>query len=109
MEAYIYQAALLCEDCGKTTRRSIIEADKAPESPEDETTYDSDEFPKGPYTEGGGEADCPQHCDQCGEFLENPLTADGYKYVKEAIQDAVFSPQGLNDTTRLWKDFYGDD
>jgi len=28
----------------------------------------------GPYPDGGGEADAPQHCGGCGVFLENPLT-----------------------------------
>ena len=43
----------------------------------DENDYDSDDLPKGPYSNGGGEADTPQHCDGCGAFLENPLTGDG--------------------------------
>jgi hypothetical protein len=49
----------------------------------DESSYDSDEWPKGPYGNGGGESDCPQHCGDCHEFLENPLTPDGYQYVRE--------------------------
>jgi hypothetical protein len=87
MNAYIFQAALLCEPCGKATcdqlRKSI--ADLHPGFDEDnESTYDSDYYPKGPYPDGGGEADCPQHCDHCGVFLENPLTSDGYDYVRES-------------------------
>ncbi|MFN0317543.1 MAG: hypothetical protein ACKVQA_21165 [Burkholderiales bacterium] len=45
---------------------------------------DSSEYPKGPYDEGGGEADSPQHCGGCREFLENPLTPDGMEYVRDA-------------------------
>jgi len=36
---------------------------------------DCDEYPVGPYPEGGGEADYPRHCDHCGLFLRNPLIA----------------------------------
>lgn len=53
----------------------------------DESSYDSDEWPKGPYPDGGGEADTPQHCAGCHEFLENPLTSDGYEYVRENPRD----------------------
>jgi hypothetical protein len=34
-----------------------------------ESDYDSDDLPKGPYAQGGGEADTPQHCEGCGQFL----------------------------------------
>jgi hypothetical protein len=54
---------------------------------EDESSYDSDEYPKGPYPNGGGESDSPQHCADCREFLENPLTSDGYDYVRENQND----------------------
>lgn len=30
--------------------------------PQDESLYDSGEWPKGPYGNGGGEANSPQHC-----------------------------------------------
>lgn len=49
----------------------------------DESSYDSGEFPKGPYGNGGGESDTPQHCGGCHEFLENPLTSAGYRYIRE--------------------------
>ena len=66
---------------------------------------DSDTFPQGPFCDGGGEADCPQHCDECGVFLENPLTPDGVRYVAETIENT--DPQ--NDVVRLWAEFYGAD
>lgn len=74
MKAYVYAAALLCESCGevaKIERREYAGCE------------DSDHFPQGPYSEGGGEADSPQHCDSCGLFLENPLTPDGDKWLRE--------------------------
>jgi hypothetical protein len=85
MNAYIYQAGLLCEHCGEDVRARIKREGNAPDDPADESTYDSDAFPQGPYDHGGGEADCPQHCDQCHVFLENPLTTDGVEYVRQTI------------------------
>lgn len=82
--AYIFQAALLCAPCAKhhmkkNTKPAHVDLDN-------ESSYDSGEWPKGPYSDGGGEADTPQHCDACGEFLENPLTGDGDSYVCEAAE-----------------------
>lgn len=80
MKAYIYCAALYCESCGDIIRANLESAGKAPLKLENESTWDSDTYPKGPYSDGGGEADCPQHCDSCGVFLENALTDDGDAY-----------------------------
>lgn len=89
MDAFIYQAALYCEDCGQSIRDSLDGTDKAPENPDDESSYDSDDYPKGPYPDGGGESDTPSHCDACNAHLENPLTSDGYAYVIEAVAEDV--------------------
>ena len=75
MDAYIFQAALLCTDCAN----AVFATSEAPA----DCREDSDNYPQGPYSNGGGEADCPQHCDHCGLFLENPLTPDGDTYVRE--------------------------
>ena len=72
MKAYIYQAALLCEPCALD-----VQAMTTPGP-------DSDDYPQGPFSDGGGEADSPQHCDLCGEFLQNPLTPEGVRYVQVA-------------------------
>jgi len=127
MDAYVYQAALLCEECGKATRHKL--GDEAGMrcpgcanallsvgpvcpacgfDPEDEGGYDSDEYPKGPYPEGGGEADCPQHCDHCGTFLENALTSDGRAYTQEAVDAARCDPLGHGESVALtiWAPFY---
>ena len=87
MNVYIYQAALYCEDCGLDIRMRLDTTDKRPDDPEDEYTYDSDEYPKGPYPDGGGESDSPAHCDSCQLFLENPLTSDGEQYVRETVDE----------------------
>jgi hypothetical protein len=82
MDVYLYAADLFCEDCGDKIKASLA----AQADPDNESTWDSDEYPKGPYAEGGGEADSPQHCDDCGVFLENPLTNDGARYVVEQCE-----------------------
>jgi len=116
MQAYIYCADIYCEDCGKEIRENINREGLAPADPDDEHTYDSDEYPKGPYAEGGGEADCPQHCGsgagcvnaielsdgrKIGAWLENDLTTEGVEYVREAIR-------GRGDAAELWAEWYAD-
>lgn len=86
MRAFIYAAALHCEPCGEAIRELLAES--APADVGNESTYDSDDFPKGPYADGGGEADTPQHCDSCGVFLRNSLTGEGERYVCEALAPA---------------------
>jgi len=102
MHAYVFQAALLCKQCGESVKEYLAAQGKAPTNPDDEYTYDSDEYPKGPYDDGGGEADCPQHCDQCRTFLGNPLTGDGGNYVRDAIADNNGNPAVLDE----WREFY---
>lgn len=69
----------------------------------DEYAFDSDNFPKGPDGDGGGEADTAQTCDHCHTFLENPLTPDGYRSVQEMLNKhgAV-----LPDHAKEWAEFY---
>jgi hypothetical protein len=90
MDVYMYRAALLCAEHGEQVRQQLTAAGKAPADPSEEHTYDSDEFPKGPYPDGGGEADTPQHCDICGTFLENILTPDGDAYVREQAEPFTY-------------------
>lgn len=98
MDIYIYQGHYLCAAGGKNTRAMLHTT--APTNPDDEHSFDSDDYPKGPYSNGGGKADFPKHCDSCGRFLENPLTPFGVKYVKEAHSD---NPTAI---TEEWVKFY---
>ena len=104
--AYIFQADIYCEDCGRDIRTRLTMDGNAPSNPSDECTYDSDNFPKGPYSDGGGEADCPQHCAQCRAFLENSLTQDGYEFVREAIRNAEEKNLADRPHIQLWRAFY---
>jgi hypothetical protein len=99
MDAYIYNADIYCDDCTHDIMAGIMRGTD---------TGDSSDYPQGPFDNGGGEADCPQHCGACGVFLENPLTADGYDYVREALADGT----GDSDVLAEWRAFYdylGDD
>lgn len=117
MRAYIYCADIYCEDCGKAIRKQLRAAGNAPEYPRDEYTYDSDEYPKGPFSDGGGESDCPQHCgshsdcvnaielsdgSKVGAWLENPLTTEGARYVQDAIRDG-------GEVAAMWAEWYADE
>jgi len=111
MKAFMYRAALLCVACGEARCEELTGAGLAPATPANESSFDSDDFPKGPYGDGGGEADCPQACDRCMAFLENPLTADGVAYVVEAVV-AYHSAGGIMGRGKIeviseWLDFYG--
>lgn len=111
MNVYMFQAALYCEACGESIIERLTAEGKAPAHPSDEYSFDSDEYPKGPYPDGGGEADSPSHCDcgpyclnaetigrlTVGAFLENPLTSDGYNYVRQS---------GRSKLALLWKKYY---
>ncbi len=114
MDAYIYSADIYCEACGAAIRAQITDRGRAPADPDDEYSYDSDEFPKGPFMDGGGEADCPQHCgagaeclnalelsdgSRIGAFLDNALTTEGVEYVQEAVRKG-------GEVTKLWADWY---
>jgi hypothetical protein len=102
MDAYIFDAELLCSDCAE----SVMARLPKPVGWPDEYQYDSDDYPKGPYSDGGGEADCPNHCGICGLFLENPLTDDGAEYVKAAIAEFDSTGRGTPEVIAEWREFY---
>lgn len=98
--AAIYAADIWCDSCGYAIRDSIKAEGKAPENPDDERTYDSDEYPK--YASDDEESDSPQHCgsgetcleadtlsdgSKVGKLIGTELTDDGVEYVREAIAE----------------------
>lgn len=103
MDAYIHQADLHCDTCADAIRANM-------ETDSDPRHIDSDDYPQGPYTDGGGEADTPQHCGTCGKFLENPLTDDGKKYIADClsrfIENLRGKGNGMNGVLQEWLDFY---
>lgn len=105
MDAYVYQAALLCEACAEHVK-SEIDTSGTRGLPGWRNINDSDDYPQGPYPNGGGEADSPQHCDRCLLFLENPLTPDGYDYVESAIAEDLAHGR-VSVAVTEWALFYG--
>ena len=101
MNAYVYRAALYCEDCGVK-----IALDLRGDEPRDHAfeLTDSATWPQGPYPNGAGEADTPQDCGTCGVFLENPLTVDGAVYVRERLSDPTWVID--SSAAKVWRDFY---
>ncbi|MHA2279715.1 MAG: hypothetical protein ACXAC5_02310 [Promethearchaeota archaeon] len=96
----IYQADTWCDSCAEEIRQAIRESGKAPENPGDETSYDSDEYPK--WMGDDESADSPQHCashegcleaetlpsgDKIGKLLSRELTNEGVEYVNEQITE----------------------
>lgn len=103
MDVYVFEAALWCESCGDNLKKET----NIPADLDNESTWDSNEYPKGPYPDGGGEADHPNHCMGCVVFLENPLTADGINYVVEALDAFRLDGRGDPETLDTWQSFYG--
>jgi hypothetical protein len=106
MDAYIYQAAMLCSDCaGEITNAIEWRAGRDIARPW-KSWEDSDSYPQGPHPNGGGEADTPQHCDGCGVFLENPLTTDGSRYVNEQLIEHARDGSGDTNVLTNWAKYY---
>jgi len=107
VNVYVFQAALYCEECGEDLVRKLDMEGKTPETPCDENSYDSDDYPKGPYTEEQvGESDSPSHCDACNKFLESPLTKDGLVYVLETVLEDLENGRRDSVACRIWAPFY---
>lgn len=107
MNVYVFHAALFCQHCGADHREGLAIPPGA--DLDDESTFDSDAYPKGPYGDGGGEADCPQHCDDCDVFLDNPLTEDGSNYVKAAFKEYKATGRGAVGVLRVWAEAYSEE
>lgn len=111
---YIYSAELFCDSCGEDICKRIRAEGCAPTDPSDESSYDSDEFPK--YAGEHEEADCPNHCgsgEDCleaiilpsgrkiGQLCHDTLTTEGKKYVLQSHEEDP------SEVTSLWLDHFG--
>jgi hypothetical protein len=114
MDFYIYAAEVYCPACAIDIMQRIRAEGFEPDDPDDESSYDSGEWPKGPFRDE--ESDSPQHCgsgadclepmeladgSRVGRFLEGPLTSHGESYVREMHRDRP------SEITRFWMEFYG--
>jgi hypothetical protein len=112
-DAYAYNAALICEDCGAKTIEEL-------EAKGIEDTGDSNDFPQGPI--GDNESDSPGHCDnneycinavkvpggkKIGCPLQTTLTEDGCNYVRDKIaENILFGNPHQKAVGRLWLHLY---
>jgi hypothetical protein len=71
---YVYQADTYCDSCGEAIRAQLLASGDAPADPDDEWSYDSDDFPKGPC--GEESTDGPDHCASYGDCLEGVNLGD---------------------------------
>jgi hypothetical protein len=88
MDVYTYRATLWCEDCTDHIKRHLPMPKHVDEG--DESSYDSDDWPKGPTTDD--ECDYPSHCEGCQVFLQNRLTDDGARYVAHRLLGGNYAP-----------------
>ena len=101
MEIYIYKAAYHCSDCIKKILPAIP-LSKVPPDPLDETAYDSDDYPKGPYESGIVDKSDTVEYDSCGTLLCIPLTGEGYAYLYRIIVAYLYmSPAMEKDRDRI--------
>ena len=123
-DVYMFQGALYCEDCGQAIQEEIRQDGKAPEDEDDERSFDSDDFPKGPFGDGGGEADSIHHCDsnerclnaielpcksKIGAWLGNDLTSEGAQWLSDSIKESMFrDDEHGRQVCRLWSLKYSD-
>ena len=101
---YLYMADIYCDECGNKIMGNL----DLPKGfdPSNECTWESDEYPKGPYPDST-EADYPIHCAKCGEFMENNLTEDGRYYLLRTLVMLVKHPTGTNkEIVEQWIDYY---
>lgn len=117
--SYIYRADVWCDDCGRAICRRLKREGKSPANPDDEWTFDSDEYPK--RAGDDEESDTPEHCaagEHCinaitlpsGEkvgYLFGELTAVGVGYVKESVAEAE-EGLGSKEVVELWQEHYRD-
>lgn len=121
----IYQGEVWCDGCANNIRRDIMMTtpEKVPDNPEDETSYDSEDWPK--EYDPDEASDGPQNCadGECGglawivgkeagvvasttygKFLENALTEEGYAYLQRMLNE---HGEVLSEFAQEWADYYG--
>lgn len=90
IKSWAHNAAIYCDDCKPDSRCS------------DDRCGDSECCPQ-PVFSTSDEADTPQHCAACNAFLQNALTNDGSKWLRENLS----SPLGDEEVRAEWRSFYG--
>ena len=92
---YIYQAECYCDDCGEEICGEIQVTGLAPENPEEQTTYDSSDYPKDVGRAEDQESDTLDLCGRCRMSLGNSLTSDGVAIVLEHLREYLILDEGV--------------
>jgi len=77
MNVYVYEGELYCEDCGMAIREEIVSDDMGPADPDNDWSYPSNIFPKGPYLLTALETDCLVRCASGANCLNGIVLPDG--------------------------------
>ena len=99
-DVFIYQADIFCDDCADEIKE-LLDKDGV------EDDGDSDTYPQGPYSNGGGESDSAHFCGSHRECvnatrigntkigcpLGNPLTSEGSMALRDSIRRDLLSPK----------------
>jgi len=117
----IYQADVYCAGCTEKIKKEL--RSKTPEDLDDESSFDSDDYPKVADLEKE-ESDSPQHCgshERCvnaiklpcgskiGAWLGGSLTGEGIEMVCDSIwTDLVSTSDHARQVGRLWRHLYSD-
>lgn len=88
--SWIHNGAIYCDGCTPAKGCS------------DDRCLDSECCPQ-PVFSTSDEADTPQHCAACNAFLQNALTGDGFKRLREDLS----LPLGNEEVRAEWRSFYG--
>ena len=94
-------ASFWCVACAKESFGADVERLRF-EYPEDVNLRDTFGDLVVPYWEDLSHSDTPEHCTECGVFLDNRLTAEGEAYVKEAVLNGHGDPNVL----ATWREAY---
>lgn len=103
---YSYDAAVHCPDC---TREMIDHFNESGISTDrflngEEIFYDSENNPIHAIFDIDECGDCPEHCDDCGAFIDNSWTGEACNYAVEAIQEYLVNGRGSTDVLDTWAD-----
>lgn len=121
-DVYMYSAALFCGSCivprliadkvlspaaADMDVETALEQHREANGWTSESDYDSDEFAKGPFADGGGEADSVQTCDACDELLGNELTTEGVESLREMAEETLARP-AAHINFKFWREIMAD-
>ena len=108
---YLYHAMIVCKACGEAARAHLAERGEAPANPDDENTYDSFVYPKGPLPAEHDEAcGCVANClslrpNNRGAKAPAELSRAELVAVVERVQDVLWFDSDANalDPNKEWE------